>query len=659
MRRFLLVTTALAAFFTVELPTGGDRAEARSLFEKLFPRTAERRRKRIELERARVRAARQKRKELVTKRRAARQTAAKVAKRKKRRAVIEASAPVQTNRYLVYRPDRITRIRTAGFSRQLAKKAVARAERRLKRMELLRQDRIGRLALKTAAAANAVPFDMQTAAPHLIQVSVMADTPVAKAIRAHYLANPAFLWLDAEGRARPEALRVIALFDRAAEHGLQPSHYAVPPLPTTPLVLAGIDVVDADQWRDRLTFEVAMSARAIRYMRDARHGRVVPSRISTYHDFSANRADELAILTRIADAPDRVAALKGAHPTEAAYGRLKRELAAERAGLVKRPEPIVVPAGTFVRPGNSSEHMAEIVRGIAQKGSETLREKHAETLTAYDGEQEYSKALVALVRDFQREKGLGADGIIGRKTLATFVDGPKIDRTRALTLAMERLRWHPDRFGSRHVFINQPEFRARYVVDGKERLGMNVVVGKQANQTNFFHDEIEYVEFNPYWGVPLSIKQNEFLPKLRNDPSWLDRQGYEMTDGRGRRVKSVNVNWWGVDETFPYDVRQPPGPKNALGLLKIMFPNRHSIYMHDTPSKKLFARPVRAYSHGCVRLADPHAMAAAVLGTTRDEVNGRIARGRQQRHAFEEEGARLRVLLHGLAEGGRDGGLPP
>ena len=628
MRRLLLLPLVMAGFFTVSLPQGGDVAEARTLFDRLFPRTAERRRARKARERKRVEAARKKRSQLSKKRKAATKRKKAVAQRKKAVARRAAVVKVEPNRYFAYKADRIDRLRTERFSRDLAKVQAKREAGRQKRLAALRRDRIGRVAIATGAASLAASrIDMATAAKHLLQVDVQADTPVAKALRAHYRADPAFLWLDQQGRATAEARALVQLFAAAREHGLDPSHYAVPALPRAPLVLAGIDVVDGERWADRLTFEMTMSARALRYLRDERHGRVVPSRISTYHDFRRNRADPDALFAEIASANDRLRLLSGAHPNNDAYRKLRAELAAERAGTVSRPEPVVVPKGTFLKPGWSSEHLPEIVRGVSLKGSDALRAKHADILTAYEGGDKYSEAIVALVKDFQREKGLGADGIIGRKTLAQLADGPKVDRTRALMLAMERLRWHPDDFGARHVFINQPEYRARYMVDGEERLGMNVVVGKRANQTNFFHDEIEYVEFNPYWGVPASIKQNEFLPKLRNDPSWLDRQGYELIDGRGKKVSSRNVNWWSADD-FPFDVRQPPGPRNALGTLKIMFPNRHSIYMHDTPSKKLFSRPVRAYSHGCVRLADPQAMAAAVLGTSVGKVWSRIDTGK-------------------------------
>jgi murein L,D-transpeptidase YcbB/YkuD len=200
-----------------------------------------------------------------------------------------------------------------------------------------------------------------------------------------------------------------------------------------------------------------------------------------------------------------------------------------------------------------------------------------------------------------------------------------------LELAMERLRWLPRQLGDRHVFINQPAFKVSYMHKGKDPLTMRVVVGKNANQTSFFMDKLETVEYNPYWGVPRSIIVNEMLPKLYEDPSYLDRLGYEVSTASGRQISSSAVDWFDVGANgTPINVRQRPGRRNALGELKILFPNKHAIYMHDTPAKSLFNKDRRAYSHGCVRLHDPRAMAAAVLGKSKDYIASRIARGKNE-----------------------------
>lgn len=194
-----------------------------------------------------------------------------------------------------------------------------------------------------------------------------------------------------------------------------------------------------------------------------------------------------------------------------------------------------------------------------------------------------------------------------------------------IIVAMESLRWLPDDLGSRYVFINQPAFMAYYHDHDEMVLSMKAVIGQAGHQTNFFKDTIQSVEYNPDWIVPLSIVKNEMLPKLRRDPAYLDHAGYRV-EVRGTSTRSANVVWANQD-LADVKVVQPPGPDNALGQLKILFPNAHAIYMHDTPAKAKFAMSERMFSHGCVRLADPRGMAAAVLGRTVEDVSAAIATG--------------------------------
>jgi murein L,D-transpeptidase YcbB/YkuD len=205
------------------------------------------------------------------------------------------------------------------------------------------------------------------------------------------------------------------------------------------------------------------------------------------------------------------------------------------------------------------------------------------------------------------------------------------ETTAKLRIALEQLRWLPSQLGTRYVFLNQPAFEVSYVDGDNAPLTMRAVIGRPDSQTYFFTDRIKEVIYNPYWNVPRSIVINEMLPKLWRNPSYLDRLGYEVSNSRGREVASNAVDWAAVaTDQVAIDVRQPPGPKNALGQLKIDFPNRHAIYMHDTPQKHLFAREQRAFSHGCVRLQHPRAMAAALLGISVADVDRKIARGETQ-----------------------------
>jgi murein L,D-transpeptidase YcbB/YkuD len=201
-------------------------------------------------------------------------------------------------------------------------------------------------------------------------------------------------------------------------------------------------------------------------------------------------------------------------------------------------------------------------------------------------------------------------------------------------VAMEELRWMPQEFPDRYVFINQPAYMAYYTENGALALSMKAVIGQQDHQTNFFDASIKTVEFNPDWGVPQSIIKNEMLPHLKRDPSYLDKEGYKVSVN-GKPMPSAKVDWTQPLENIA--VVQPPGPDNALGQLKILFPNPHAIYMHDTPARGKFASQDRMFSHGCVRLENPRAMAAAVLKTSTDSVNQEIAAGEKKDVPVPEE----------------------
>ena len=169
------------------------------------------------------------------------------------------------------------------------------------------------------------------------------------------------------------------------------------------------------------------------------------------------------------------------------------------------------------------------------------------------------------------------------------------------------------------------------VIDsGREVWRTKVIVGKPLTQTVAFHDRMETVVFNPSWGVPPSIIRKEMLPILRRDPSYLDRLGYRVVARSGQIVSSSSVNWSAYSKGVPYSIQQPPSGDNALGEIKFLFPNSHSIYFHDTPARSLFDRSARAFSHGCVRIENPRIFAEMLLGLSGEAIAKRIDSGRSQ-----------------------------
>lgn len=468
----------------------------------------------------------------------------------------------------------------------------------------------------------AVTTRFANASAHLSGFRMRTLVPVAEAVKAHYLAKPEFVWVS-DGKVNAKARAALLVLANADRFGLSPDDYRVP-LPELALAADG-----DEPEKNLIEFEIRMSAKVLTYVLDSKRGRIDPNRISGYHDFKRKNVDLMTVMSIIASTDGIVSYLDSRSPSNPSFLALSDELAKLR--LAGNEQRVEIADGTFLKPGRANPETANVVAAIRLRGSEALKTKHSETLADYDGGDAYSKDLVALVRDFQRESGLKVDGIVGKATIRAMTSDSAAVKIAKLELAMERLRWLPRELGDRHVFINQPAFKVTYMHKGKDPLTMRVVVGKKSNQTNFFMDKIETVEYNPYWGVPRSIIVNEMLPKLYEDPGYLDRLGYEVSTASGRQVSSSSVDWFDVGANgAPINVRQRPGRRNALGELKILFPNKHAIYMHDTPAKSLFNKDRRAYSHGCVRLQDPRAMAAAVLDKSKDYVARRIAGGKNE-----------------------------
>ncbi|OJF93503.1 L,D-transpeptidase family protein [Pararhizobium antarcticum] len=451
--------------------------------------------------------------------------------------------------------------------------------------------------------------------------NAVAPGDVAKAVEDYYGAHQSFVWIDGHGLTAGARAALKVLGD-AGKVGLDPQDYAVS-VPSDSFDRG--DMIARE--KELVQFEISLSAATLTYVADTVRGRIDPNKISGYHDFKRKTVDLKDTLERMAKSSDVAALLDGLKPAGTHFAALQRELQTLQAETAESPRIVIAP-GTLLKPGISNPELANVVAAIRLKGSDALKAEHAAVLQAYQNTPDYTPELVTLVEAFQTEHGLKPDGIVGKASIRILTGGDTTaDKINKVQIAMEQARWLPGELGSRYVFINQPSFMASYHQGGAEEFSMRVVVGSKANQTYFFQDEIQTVEFNPYWGVPQSIIINEMLPKLRNDPNYLDRLGYQVEVG-GRAVPSSSVNWYG--STASVAVRQPPSSDNALGELKILFPNSHAIYMHDTPSKSFFKRDQRALSHGCVRLVDPRRMAAAVLGISVEDVGRQIAGGRNK-----------------------------
>ena len=385
--------------------------------------------------------------------------------------------------------------------------------------------------------------------------------------------------------------------------------------------------------------ELAVSAMALRYAKHAYSGRIIPNRLSGYHDIEPPVLDLVAALKEMAARPRPDEYLGSLHPQTPAYAKLKAAYAEFDANSARdTDEPI--PAGTLVKPGMRDGRVPLVRRRLIKLGfldpassaaAPFAQDDGSAAATAWEEDEDVlDKALSEVLKKYQAKNGVKASGMIGPRTIAALNTTADHRSLLKLVLNMERARWLPRNLGGRHIIVNAAAFELRLVENDKTIWRTNVIVGKPETQTAVFSDEMEKVVINPYWRVPDSIILTEMLPILQEDPSYLDRLDYEVFTSDGRKIRSRSADWWSMGLKVAYNVRQPPGGGNALGRIKFLFPNEHRIYMHDTPTKKLFKTPMRAYSHGCIRVENPRELAVKVLGISRKEVDALIDTGENQ-----------------------------
>ncbi len=270
----------------------------------------------------------------------------------------------------------------------------------------------------------------------------------------------------------------------------------------------------------------------------------------------------------------------------------------------------------------------------------------------------YDATLQVAVRTFQKRHRLEDNGVVGAKTRAAMniSAAERVDRIR---INLERMRWISDRLPNDFLLVNIPEQRVRLFRNGQVIWSSRVIVGRRDRPTPAFRDQVEYLEINPKWTVPPTILKKDILPAVRKNPGYLRRKGLKVVTRSGKPVSPKAINWRVSAANFPYLIRQPPGARNALGRIKFMFPNRYSVYLHDTPSRKLFNRSKRLFSSGCVRVEHPWKLAELILNDP-----GRWNQARFKKIVASKHTRLVRlerplpvVLAYWTAEGNADGSV--
>lgn len=413
------------------------------------------------------------------------------------------------------------------------------------------------------------------------------------------------LWTGRSNQDRARRAALLQALSEADNHGLPVARYDLQGLESR--------MKEAQTARDRGLLEVEISRVFLEYARDIQTGVLIPSRVDKRIVRDVPYRDRKSYLANLAKSSP-IGFFRALPPQTYEYTALmKQKLVLERLFANGGWGP-QVKAGQLEL-GDSGPAVVALRDRLVRMGY--LRRNAGNTFDA---------ALTEAVVRFQADHGLAQDGIVGPGTLGE-INASVQDRLQSVIVAMERERWMNKDRGRRHIEVNLTDFTAKIVDNGKVTFETRSVVGHRASdrQSPEFSDQMEFMVVNPSWHVPRSIVTKEYLPELQADPYAVNH--IEITDSRGRRIDRSSVDFTQFTaRTFPFAMRQPPSQANALGLVKFMFPNEHNIYLHDTPAKNLFGREVRAYSHGCIRLADPFDFAYALLARQTSDPEGLFQR---------------------------------
>ena len=435
-------------------------------------------------------------------------------------------------------------------------------------------------------------------------------------------------WLD-NNRPTARAHEAVEILADAASEGLEPEDYSATALAQAVAAAthgAALNEATAQQ------LENALSTALQRFLSDLHSGRVDPRAVHQDYSLPApSRSDPAQLLQQALAAPTLHAGVRAAAPQLPQYAQLRSALAQYRA-LGAHPA-WVAPLPPLPAPAAASAPKTA-AKVTARKPSRNPKLELGQEWAALPllvqrlvalGDlppdtpvpARYDESVQNGVKAFQERHALEPDGVIGQATLEA-LNVPPAARAQQIALAMERLRWTPLLRGPRMIVINVPEFmlRAYEQQDGRIvlRLAMKVIVGKALHtRTPLFDEDMRFIEFSPYWNIPPSIARSETIPRLRRDPSYFEREGLEFVDSQGGVHTTLSPAHLDAVLRGQMRIRQRPGPRNALGDIKFIFPNNSNIYLHHTPATQLFARPRRDFSHGCIRVEDPVALARFVL----------------------------------------------
>ena len=375
-------------------------------------------------------------------------------------------------------------------------------------------------------------------------------------------------------------------------------------------------------------FDLMLSDAFLLYASHLLHGRVDHRNVYPGWVIYQRSADLTAILHSALDSGEMEESLEELMPFHDGYAGLKGKLLMYRRIAAQGGWP-QIPQGTKMKKGSHGSRVALMRQRLSVTGDLVLARDQTDNI--------FDVELEKAVKRFQERHGLKTDGTVGRSTLEA-LNIPIGKRIQQIALNMDRMRWLPDDLGERYVFVNIADFHLEVVEDDREVMTMKIIVGKHDWRSCVLSGKMTYLELNPYWKVPDSIAEKEILPQVKKDPEYLEKKKIKMFRNWNDQRKEIDpktIDWSRIrKKNFPYKFRQEPGPGNPLGRIKFIFPNECEIYLHDTPTRHLFGRPRRDFSHGCIRIEKPMELASYLLQDkkpwTRKKILAEIGKGTRQ-----------------------------
>ncbi len=465
---------------------------------------------------------------------------------------------------------------------------------------------IASLTVFSAPAVHAKPTNAQ------ISAAVKADKSLSGEAKQFY-AQRGYkpIWVGNKNKSRAKAL--LAAVTNSAAHGLPTAQYQIADLKAALRNGNGKEGASAEAFATKIF---------LKYAHDLSSGVLEPKKVDREIAVQPPRRSELALLDAISrSSPSGF--FKALAPTHPEYARLLKEKQNLERLIGKGGYGAKVPVATL-KPGTSSKNVTKMRARLSALGYGRL-----------GADAGFDENLKKVVQQFQTDHGLKADGVAGPGTIKV-MNVSADQRLRQVLVNLERERWMNRSRGKRHIVVNLADFSFNVYDNDRVTFTSVTVIGKVGkDRTPEFHDQMTHMVVNPTWHVPRSIAGKEYLPIIKKDPGFLARRGMRMVGRNGKAVNPANVNLSQYSaKNFPYSIKQKPSKGNALGLVKFMFPNKYNIYLHDTPSKSLFNREVRAFSHGCVRVQKPFEFAYKLLekqtSDPKGAFHGWLKTGREQ-----------------------------